>query len=125
MILSADGGDSFEVGAPAAPTLVPADELAGVGPRVDINAEPLSEDIGPPLRPGDPPFDPEPIRERVRSWLAIGPVGWTVALMLAIAAAVLYFRIDVAIAKELATLLITPSLALASAVTGFYFASRR
>ena len=71
------------------------------------------------------PYNPEPEREQVRGWLAKG-------LLLLVASEALAFVIlaltscapldDI---KELVGLILSPTIAFASAATGFYFASNK
>lgn len=111
--------DFEEVGAPLAPTVTATD----VPPAA--TAEEYREVIRSPSEGIARPYDPEPARERIRSWLASVLVGGVLLLIFALASAVLFFRVELALAEKLSAILLPPLIGLAGAVTGFYFAARR
>jgi hypothetical protein len=69
------------------------------------------------------PFDPEPQRERLRGWIAIGLLGM-LAFVLLCSFVSLWLKIDNESLRNVLTILVGPLVALVSAATGFYYGSR-
>jgi hypothetical protein len=67
--------------------------------------------------------DPEPGRERIRGRLAATLVGAVLVGSLGLGGSVVAEWLELATAKELATVLLTPLYGLASAAVGFYYAT--
>lgn len=103
-------GPSEEIGSPLAPSV-----------QALADAE---EEVGAPDVPTLQPFDPEPERERVRSRLAHILIGYVVFISTVLMFAVLFKVSTVNDAKELASLFITPALALTGAAIAFYYAGK-
>ena len=84
-----------------------------------------------PVNPTTPaliPFDPNPSRERVRSILAMTLIGLVVFEMVSFIVLGAWRPHDstkTAALKDLVQLILTPTLTLASAVMGFYYASQQ
>jgi hypothetical protein len=74
-------------------------------------------------RPGLRPFDPEPQRERLRGWIALGLLAMF-ALVLLCSFISLWAGIDGDKLQTVLTILVGPLVALVSAATGFYYGSR-
>jgi hypothetical protein len=68
-----------------------------------------------------PRFDPEPGRERMRGWLAVGLLGLLTATIAAAFVLVAIKRVSVTDMKSLLDLIIPPEVALAGSAIGFYF----
>lgn len=82
--------------------------------------------VGPP--PTDlptKPFDPEPYREIVRAVVAFALILCVIGEIAFLLAAVPLGWLDMAGVKELAGLALTPTIGLAGAAIGFYYAGRR
>jgi hypothetical protein len=82
--------------------------------------EPLAPGL---LTPVLIPFNPEPQRERLRGWIAIGLLGM-LALVLLCSFVSLWLKIDNESLRNVLTILVGPLVALVSAATGFYYGSR-
>jgi len=89
--------------------------------ELDLTDEmPLASELtSPELRP----FDPEPQRERLRGWIAIGLLAM-LALVLLCSFISLWLKIDNESLRNVLTILVGPLVALVSAATGFYYGSR-
>ncbi len=100
--------------------------------RSDISKEPVALDITkdpvatpyPPPPPTAEPYDPEPLREQLRGWIAVGLL-ILLALVVAAALAALFLRIDSNSIKDVISLILSPIVGLVSAVTGFYYGSTK
>jgi hypothetical protein len=68
------------------------------------------------------PFDPEPQRERLRGWIALGLLAM-LALVLVCSFISLWAGIDGEKLQTVLTILVGPLVALVSAATGFYYGS--
>jgi hypothetical protein len=69
------------------------------------------------------PFDPEPQRERLRGWIALGLLAM-LALVLVCSFISLWAGINGEKLQTVLTILVGPLVALVSAATGFYYGSR-
>lgn len=81
--------------------------------------------VGPPIELQTKPFDPEPRRENIRAWLAGLLVAAFLFLTGFLVVAVTFGRLDMATAKDLAALALTPLLGLTGTAIGFYYAGTK
>jgi hypothetical protein len=70
------------------------------------------------------PYNPEPDRERVRGWMAFGLIGLFAVEVIFLLIAVSAGWITSAEAMDLGSLVLSPTIGLAGAATGFYYATR-
>jgi hypothetical protein len=98
----------------------------------DVPSDPTSEEeeggsVGElNLSPSDvsPPYDPEPSRDKVRAAIALLLIGLFCVEVLVLMIGVTRCWLDIANAKELATLVVPPTIGLAGAATGFYYGTK-
>jgi len=88
------------------------------GPEVAY--PPLSE-----YRPQEVPYDPSRHRELVRSILAIGSIGLVALEVIGFLWMFAFGTRDFGELKDLVGVILSPSIALASAATGFYFGGHK
>ena len=77
--------------------------------------------VGPPTPIETRPYDPEPAREKVRGYVAGALIAIFLALSAFITASIPLGWLDIAAAKELATIVLTPLFGLTSSAVGFYY----
>jgi hypothetical protein len=92
----------------------------------DVTDVDLTDEM--PLESGLPspelrPFDPEPQRERLRGWIALGLLAM-LGLVFLCSFVSLWLKIDTESLRTVLTILVGPLVALVSAATGFYYGSR-
>ncbi len=78
--------------------------------------------VGPTVPVQTKPFDPEPRRESMRAALAMVLVAALLVLIGFLVVGVALSWLDIATAKDLATLALTPLAGLTGTVVGFYYA---
>lgn len=78
--------------------------------------------VGPPIEIHTTPFDPEPRRENMRAILALLFVVAFLALLGFLVVGVALKWLDIATAKDLAALALTPLAGLTGTAVGFYYA---
>lgn len=80
--------------------------------------------IPPFTAPAKEPYDPEPQREKIRGRLAVCLIGLFALEVIALFASVIFGWLTIAEAKEMVAILVTPTVGLAGAVTGFYYGGK-
>lgn len=81
--------------------------------------------VGPPVPVRTKPFDPEPRRENMRAIIAGLLVAAFLALIGFLVVGVTWKWLDVATAKDLAALALTPLAGLTGTAVGFYYAGTK
>lgn len=89
-----------------------------------LSSGPENRTVGGPLQLETLPYDPEPAREKIRAILALILVGCVAAEIAFLILALVFGWLDISGAKEFAGFVLTPTLSLAGAATGFYYGVR-
>jgi hypothetical protein len=69
------------------------------------------------------PYDPEPQRERLRGWIALGLLGILAAVLL-LTFISMWLGMEAEMLQTVLTIIFGPLVTLVSAATGFYYGSR-
>lgn len=97
-------------------------EASLTGEPVDLSAE-IPSAVHPQTIPTGVPFDPEPQRERIRGWIALGLLVM-LALVLLLTFISMWAGMNAEVLQTVLTIIFGPLVALVSAATGFYYGSR-
>jgi hypothetical protein len=109
-------------------TLSPPGNVTPSGSESSLASESADFSAQPPptVEPSIPEggrFDPEPQRERIRGYVALGLLGM-LALVLVLAFISMWCRMELEVLRTVLTIIFGPLVTLVSAATGFYYGSR-